>query len=280
MNEEFSHFSKTDLTQKLAEASQTKGLTARDVRELVESKIAGKDILLLPNEVLVKSRNQKANAFREKTEARYATDEMLKMEGRLLSAVERMMGKSAAIAARIAEKAIEVANRTRVSNGEKELNPEQVNAVRVLTAGPGLIASMTGKAGTGKSTTLNTCRLAWEAAGKTVIGTAIQGKTADELSATSGIKESRTVDSWLFLWNAGWLPLTKNHVVILDEAGMVPTKKMARAREIRRGGRGKVNPLRGREAAPADFSRGTVSLDHAPHRRGHVLCLDDHRQAA
>ena len=227
MNEQFSHFSKSDLTQKLAEASQTRGLTARDVRELVESKIAGKEILLLPNEVLVKSRNQKANAFREKTEARYATEEMLKMEGRLLSAVERMMGKSAAIAARIAEKAIKVANRTRVSNGEKELNPEQENAVRVLTAGPGLIASMTGKAGTGKSTTLNTCRLAWEADGKTVIGTAIQGKTADELSATSGIKKSRTVDSWLFLWNAGWLPLTKNHVVILDEAGMVPTKKMA-----------------------------------------------------
>ena len=152
--------------------------------------------------------------------------------------------------------------------------------MRVLTAGPGLIASMTGKAGTGKSTTLNTCRLAWEAAGKTVIGTAIQGKTADELSATSGIKKSRTVDSWLFLWNAGWLPLTKNHVVILDEAGMVPTKKMAELVKFVEAGQGEVSRLRGREAAPADFRRGTVSLDHAPHRRGHVLCLHDHRQAA
>ena len=250
------------------------------MRELVESKIAGKEILLLPNEVLVKSRNQKANAFREKTEARYATEEMLKMEGRLLSAVERMMGKSAAIAARIAEKAIKVANRTRVSNGEKELNPEQENAVRVLTAGPGLIASMTGKAGTGKSTTLNTCRLAWEADGKTVIGTAIQGKTADELSATSGIKKSRTVDSWLFLWNAGWLPLTKNHVVILDEAGMVPTKKMAElVKFVEAAGAKLILCGDAKQLQPISAGGPFRSITHR-HRRGHVLCLDDHRQAA
>jgi Ti-type conjugative transfer relaxase TraA len=237
MNEEFSHFSKTDLMQKLAEASQAKGLTARDVRELVESKIAAKEVLLLPNEALVKSRNRNANSFREKTEARYATEEMLKLEGLLLSAVERMKEKSATIGTRIAEKAIEVANRHRVSKGEKELNAEQANAVRVLTAGPGLIASMTGKAGTGKSTTLNTCRLAWEAAGNTVIGTAIQGKTADELSATSGIKESRTMDSLLFRLEKGWTQLTRNHVVVLDEAGMVPTKKMAQlVREVEAAG--------------------------------------------
>ena len=45
--------------------------------------------------------------------------------------------------------------------------------------------------------------------------------------AASGI-ESNTLASTLFRLEKGYLKLTSNHVVVLDEAGMVPTKLMAK----------------------------------------------------
>src|SRR5512143_2687447 len=119
------------------------------------------------------------NAFRERSEARYTTDEILKMEGLMLGSVERMAQKSAAIDPMIAEVAIASRN---------HLTEEQKQAVRHLTSAEGSqIACMTGKAGTGKSTTLDTCRLAWEMAGHEVVGCALAGVAADELGRSSGI---------------------------------------------------------------------------------------------
>src|SRR5262249_38422251 len=69
------------------------------------------------------------------------------------------------------------------------------------------------------------CRDAWEQAGRTVVGCAIQGKTAKELHRSSGI-ESNTLESTLYQLEKGWLTLTPRHVVVLDESGMVPTKLM------------------------------------------------------
>ena len=85
---------------------------------------------------------------------------------------------------------------------------------------------MTGKAGTGKSTTLDTCRLAWEMAGHKVLGCALAGVAADELRRSSGI-ESDTLTRTLMRLEYGRLTLTPNHIVVLDEAGMVATKPMA-----------------------------------------------------
>ena len=137
----------------------------------------------------------------------------------MLGSVERMAKKSAAIDPMIAEVAIA---------SRKQLAEEQKNAVRHLTAAADAsqIACMTGKAGTGKSTTLDTCRLAWEMAGHKVIGCALAGVAADELRRSSGI-ESDTLTRTLMRLEYGRLTLTPNHIVVLDEAGMVATKPMA-----------------------------------------------------
>lgn len=225
LTEEFSHFAEKDLTRKLSEEAQGKGLTARDVRELVENKITTQEVLRL-GEVVTDRKNQARNSFRERTEARYTTEEILKMEGLMLASVERMSRKSAAIPERIAESAIKIAAGKLAPQGIK-LSAEQENAVRHLTARDGLIACMTGKAGTGKSTTLDTCRLAWELDGRKVIGCALAGVAADELRRSSGIA-SDTLARTLARLEHGRLALTPKHVVVLDEAGMVPTKLMAR----------------------------------------------------
>ncbi len=72
------------------------------------------------------------------------------------------------------------------------LTNEQKAAVHHVTA-PGLLASILGQAGTGKSTILKAARIAWEEAEYTVIGTALSGIAAENLQQ-SGIK-SRTIAS-------------------------------------------------------------------------------------
>jgi ATP-dependent exoDNAse (exonuclease V) alpha subunit len=218
LSEEFSHFSEKDLVRRVAEEAQGRGINAQDVRELIAQKISREEEVLRLGELVTGRKNQERNSFRERSELRYTTDEILKMEGLMLGSVERMAQKSAAIDPRIAEVAI---------TSQKQLAEEQKQAVRHLTSADGRqIACMTGKAGTGKSTTLDTCRRAWEMAGHTVVGCALAGVAADELRRSAGIA-SDTLTRTLLRLEHGKFALTKNHVVVLDEAGMVATKPMA-----------------------------------------------------
>ena len=200
-------------------------MNAAEVRELVENKITGQEMIKL-GELVTRPKNDRQKSFRERSEARYTTEEILKTEGLMLGSVSRLAQRSSPVDRKLADAAIERASRKLAQHGH-ELFPEQEAAIGLLTSGPGNLACMTGKAGTGKSTTLEACRFAWELAGRTVLGCAIQGKTADELQSTAGI-ESRTLASLLYRLENGRLRLTSNHVVVLDEAGMVPTKTMAK----------------------------------------------------
>ena len=65
LTEEFSHFAEKDLTRKLAEEAQGKGLNARDVRELIENKLTGQEVIKL-GEVVTQQKNEKRNSFRER----------------------------------------------------------------------------------------------------------------------------------------------------------------------------------------------------------------------
>ena len=143
----------------------------------------------------------------------------------MLGSVERMARKNAPVRSELAEAAIAKTAEKLAKKGH-EFTAEQADATRHLTTGNGLIACMTGKAGSGKSTTLETCRVAWERAGREVIGCALAGVAADALRRSSGIK-SDTLTRTLMRLEYGRLTLTRNHVVVLDEAGMVATKPMA-----------------------------------------------------
>ena len=226
MTEEYSHFAEKDLTRTLAEEAQGRGLSAREVRELVENKLASPELVRL-GELITEPKNQERKVWRERSEERFTTPEVLEIEGRMLAAVGRLAARSAAVETPLVENLI--ASRERLSE-------EQANAVRHLVAGGGRIACLSGKAGTGKSTTLETCRLAWELSGKQVLGCALAGVAADELRNSAGI-ESDTLARILTRLEHNRLHLTKNHVVVLDEAGMVATKLMATlVREVEKAG--------------------------------------------
>lgn len=106
------------------------------------------------------------------------------------------------------------------------LSDEQAAAVRSVTTEPGKIKVIVGDAGTGKSTSMQAVRLAYAADGYEVVGTAPSSKAAGGLEEGTGIK-STTIDSLLGRIDAGKLTLTERSVIVLDEAGMVDSRRMA-----------------------------------------------------
>ena len=105
---------------------------------------------------------------------------------------------------------------------------EQERMVRHLcTSGHG-IDVVIGRAGTGKTFALDAARAAWAHTGTPVIGAALAARTAAGLEAGSGIP-SVTVDQLLTdLARPGPNPpLPRRGVLVLDEAGLVGTRKLA-----------------------------------------------------
>ncbi|WP_415289341.1 Ti-type conjugative transfer relaxase TraA [Brevundimonas sp. S1H14] len=120
----------------------------------------------------------------------------------------------------------------------RPLGDEQVLAVaHVLSVG--CLAAVVGYAGTGKSTALGVARAAWEAEGYRVVGAALSGIAAENLEKGSGIR-SRTLASLEYAWARDRDHLTRNDVLVIDEAGMVGTRQMRRILEAAERGGAKV----------------------------------------
>jgi Ti-type conjugative transfer relaxase TraA len=106
------------------------------------------------------------------------------------------------------------------------LGDEQRIAVRHITGDEG-IAVVIGLAGAGKSTMLGAARQAWEAQGYRVLGAALAGKAAEGLEESSGIR-SRTLASYEQGWQNGQGKLGPGDVLVIDEAGMIGSRQLAR----------------------------------------------------
>jgi Ti-type conjugative transfer relaxase TraA len=107
-----------------------------------------------------------------------------------------------------------------------KLSAEQADACKHMTASR--YAAVQGVAGAGKSRMIGAARELWESEGKRVIATAIAAKAARGLADGAGIKESLTMDGLLLKLENQAEQLDKNTVVVVDEAGMVGSRKMAR----------------------------------------------------
>lgn len=106
------------------------------------------------------------------------------------------------------------------------ISDEQRQAVRHLT-GAEQVSVVVGFAGAGKSTMLAAAREAWETEGYTVHGAALAGKAVAGLEETAGI-EGRTLASWEMRWKMGTAQLGARDVLVIDEAGMVGSRQLAR----------------------------------------------------
>ncbi|MFJ1312113.1 Ti-type conjugative transfer relaxase TraA [Agrobacterium sp. P15N1-A] len=168
--------------------------------------------------------------------ARYSTREMIDLELAMARSAKRLhQAHSHLVDPRHVERAIERQNRSiRKSSGgmvatsdpPAGLSDEQRHAIKHVT-GPEGIAAVVGFAGAGKSTMLAAARKAWEAQGYQVHGAALAGKAAEGLEESSGIP-SRTLASWTYSWDHGRGMIGSSDVFVIDEAGMVGSRQLAR----------------------------------------------------
>jgi conjugative relaxase-like TrwC/TraI family protein len=119
------------------------------------------------------------------------------------------------------------------------LSREQQDALGMVT-GRGGVAVLVGQAGTGKGVVIGAAREAWERDGHRVIGTAVAGATAKRLGADSGIRETMTVDALTSRHAKGRLGLDERSVIVVDEAGMADTRRMAKVIDAASESRAKV----------------------------------------
>lgn len=168
--------------------------------------------------------------------ARYSTREMIDLELAMArSAVRLHQAQSHGVDPRHVDRAIERQDRSlrRSSGGmlaasdpSAGLSDEQRHAIKHIT-GSERIAVVVGFAGAGKSTMLTAARKAWEAQGYQVHGAALSGKAAEGLEESSGI-ESRTLASWSYSWDQGRNLIGSSDLFVIDEAGMVGSRQLAR----------------------------------------------------
>ncbi|NSY61677.1 Ti-type conjugative transfer relaxase TraA [Agrobacterium tumefaciens] len=172
----------------------------------------------------------------EVSKARYSTRDMIDLELAMARSAERLhQAQSHGVDPRHVERAMEKQdNALRKSSGgmlaasdpSAGLSDEQRHAIAHIT-GPERIAAVVGFAGAGKSTMLAAAREAWEAQGYQVHGAALAGKAAEGLEESSGI-ESRTLASWSYSWDNGRGMIGRSDVFVIDEAGMVGSRQLAR----------------------------------------------------
>lgn len=157
----------------------------------------------------------------------YSTWEMVEIERGLIRNAEDMaVSKSHGVRNHLVNAAINRQDQHLKKSAGAELSTEQRRAIEHVT-GKERIAAVVGLAGAGKSTMLSAARDAWERQGYRVFGAALAGKAADGLQQSSGIA-SRTLASYELSWKNGLHQLQKNDVLVIDEAGMVGSKQLAR----------------------------------------------------
>jgi conjugative relaxase-like TrwC/TraI family protein len=151
-------------------------------------------------------------------EMRWTTPEMLELETWLVDTAARGRASHVGTAA---PDAVDAALEARPT-----LSEEQVAMVRTICLSGDRIEIVEGVAGAGKTFALATARDAWEASGYRVIGCSLAARAAKQLERDAGIP-SWTIDRLLGELDRSDA-LDAATVLVVDEAAMVGTRKLAR----------------------------------------------------
>jgi conjugative relaxase-like TrwC/TraI family protein len=157
-------------------------------------------------------------------DGRWTTRELRELE---LRTVKLAVSRATATPAPVTESSLRAARQEAQRELRSSLSAEQREALQMIT-GPGGVSILVGQAGTGKGVALSAATSAWRQEGYEVIGTAIAGATAKRLQADTGLASSRTTDSLLHGLRQGYIELNSRTVVVMDEAGMADSDRLAR----------------------------------------------------
>jgi conjugative relaxase-like TrwC/TraI family protein len=202
LTEKASTFIRADVVQAIGD--RVVGVDGERLRELADEFLASRSISV----AMSLDRNQR----------RYSTPEMLHQEQLLLGSGERRQHEGAAVVHGDSLRAALQAHPT--------IGSDQAAYVRdIIQGGAGVMVAV-GPAGTGKTFALGAARMAWEYDGYRVLGAAPTGVAAVRLEQGSAIDDCRTIDRLLSQVERGEEKLDKQTVLVVDEAGMVGTRKL------------------------------------------------------
>ena len=152
-------------------------------------------------------------------EYRWTTPDMLDTETRLLASALQRRGTGTAVVDGVGIDAAIAARPT--------LTEEQERMVRAICSTGDGVEVVEGVAGAGKTFALAAARDAWEASGHEVIGCSLAARAAKQLQDDAGIRAS-TIDRLLARLDRQTTALDDATVLVVDEAAMVGTRKLAR----------------------------------------------------
>jgi hypothetical protein len=161
-------------------------------------------------------------ADRAVEERRWSTPDLLAVEQRLVTSATGRTGEQAAVASHQAVREALAGHRT--------AGADQRAMVRDVGQGGHGVALVVGRAGTGKTFALGIARHAWQLDGYRLLASAPTGIATLSLQG-EGFEEVATCDRLLADLDRGREELDPGTVVVVDEAGMVGSRKLARLLE-------------------------------------------------
>jgi conjugative relaxase-like TrwC/TraI family protein len=155
-------------------------------------------------------------------ERRWSTPELLAVEQRLVESATGRTGEQTALASHQAVRAALTAHSTS--------GADQQAMVRDLCQGGAGVAVVVGRAGTGKTFALGIARHAWQLDGYRLLASAPTGIATMSLQG-EGFEDVATCDRLLGDLDRGRERLDARTVLVVDEAGMVGSRKLTRLLE-------------------------------------------------
>jgi len=153
----------------------------------------------------------------------WAAASALATEAAIAAVTERLAGRGGKAAVELGRVRAAIAAKE-ATLGRALTEGQRRAAEAITTSGRGLDL-VVGIAGSGKTTSLEVVRTAFEAEGYRVLGTAISGQAARALHDEAGV-ESRTIASIVWRMEHGKLRLEERTILLIDEAGMTDDPAM------------------------------------------------------
>jgi conjugative relaxase-like TrwC/TraI family protein len=185
-------------------------------------------------------------------ERRWSTPDLLVVEQRLVESATGRTGEQTAVASHAAVREALAAHPT--------AGADQQAMVRDLCQGGHGVALVVGRAGTGKTFALGMARHAWQLDGYRLLASAPTGIATLSLQG-EGFEDVATCDRLLGDLDRGHETLSDRTVLVVDEAGMVGSRKLARLLEHAQQAQAKVVLVGDdRQLAPIDAGGGFRAL--------------------